>query len=161
MRELLTDYNVLCTRTGQTVQKEYNELLACLNDLYEQYNICEHDYEWYPYYINGIFYPVDKVINERRKVYGMTVEELAGTELDVGTVSRIINGKNMPRRNTIDILLKNLAWKVFSIVIKWYQKMCMPMNYGMYLLMLLRAEISICVRRYIASGQICWIWVYM
>lgn len=109
LRELLTDYNVLCTRTGQTVQKEYNELLACLNDLYEQYNICEHDYEWYPYYINGIFYPVDKVINERRKVYGMTVEELAGTELDVGTVSRIINGKNMPRRNTIDILFKKLG----------------------------------------------------
>ena len=109
LRELLAYRNSLCMHTGRCSQKEYDELLKCLNDLYAQYNIHEHDYEWYPYYINGIFYPVDQFINERRMLYGMTVEELAGTQLDIGTVSRIINGKNMPRRSTIDILFQRLG----------------------------------------------------
>ncbi len=107
-RELLIYRNRLCIYLHRGTEEEYNELCECLDDLYSKYNINEHNYEWYPYYINGIFYPVDKFINERRMVYGITVEELAGAELDVGTVSRIINGKNMPRRSTIDILFKRL-----------------------------------------------------
>lgn len=109
LRELLIYRNSLCVYSGRDSQKEYAKLLECLDDLYAQYDIHEQDYEWYPYYINGIFYPVDKVVNERRILYGMTVEKLAGTELDAGTISRIINGKNMPRRNTIDMLFKKLG----------------------------------------------------
>lgn len=109
LRELLTYRNRLCIYLRKDTENEYNEFLECLDNLYSKYNIREHDYEWYPYYINDIFYPVEKVINERRIACGITVEELAGTELDVGTVSRIINGKNMPRRSTIDILFKRLG----------------------------------------------------
>lgn len=34
--------------------------------------------EWYPYYNSDWeLYPVEKLIDERRRLYGMTVEELA------------------------------------------------------------------------------------
>ncbi|MGN1188102.1 MAG: helix-turn-helix domain-containing protein [Lachnospiraceae bacterium] len=107
--ELLKFRSKLCGLLGIDEQKEYTELKNCLIDLYSEYGIQAHRYQWYPYYINGIYYPVEKFINERRIMNGMTVEELAGTELDVGTVSRIINGKHMPRQKTLDILFRNLG----------------------------------------------------
>lgn len=109
LMELLELRSKLCGLLGIDEQKEYTELKNCLIDLYSEYGIQAHQYQWYPYYINGIYYPVEKFINERRIMNGMTVEELAGTELDVGTVSRIINGKHMPRQKTLDILFRNLG----------------------------------------------------
>ena len=99
--------NGLCSNKEDT---ECIELTECLTDLYSEYDVHMENYEWYPYYIEGRYYPVEKVINERRIMYGMTIEELAGTDCDVSTVSRIINGKNTARINTVNMLLDKLGF---------------------------------------------------
>ena len=99
--------NRLC---GNKADIECDELEECLLWLYKEYDINVKNYEWYPYYIEGRYYSIENVINERRMMYGMTIEELAGTDCDVSTISRMINGRNSARISTLNKLLDKLGF---------------------------------------------------
>ncbi len=65
--------------------------------------------EWYPYYVGWNFYSVEGLIDERRKMLGMSMEELAEGVCTYETVSRIVNCKVKPTRTTLEKLLKKLG----------------------------------------------------
>ena len=67
--------------------------------------------EWYPYYIDCAFYPVEKLIDERRRLHGVTIEELADGICTSETVSRIINRRVSPKYSTVAALLDKLGLK--------------------------------------------------
>ncbi len=89
----------------------WDEFLECYEKLCEEYGHRGELFEWYPYYLDCDFCPVEKLIDERRQMHGMSMEELAGTDCSVKTVSRIINGNNSPSYNTSKCLLDKLGLK--------------------------------------------------
>ena len=65
--------------------------------------------EWYPYYVGWEFHSVEGLIDDRRKLLGMSMEELADGICSYETVSRIINCKVKPTRTILEKLLKKLG----------------------------------------------------
>lgn len=78
----------------------------------KRYDIGDNLFEWYPYYIGCAFYPVERLIDERRRIHGLTVRELAEGICSPETVSRIINRKVSPKYSTTVAMLDNVGLKV-------------------------------------------------
>lgn len=62
--------------------------------------------DYFPRYIEERAYNVNEVISQRRKMLGMTQEELASDVCDVTTISRLENGKVNLQRKYREVLLK-------------------------------------------------------
>ena len=100
-REKNSDYNI----------EGYSELLECLNELFKKYgHECEL-FEWYPYYVDCGFRCVNELIEERRRMRGMSIEALAGTTQSARNVQRIIRGQVSPSYKTSKELLDKLGLK--------------------------------------------------
>ena len=95
---------------GEAPDRQWDDFLEHYEWLRNKYHIKGELLEWYPYYNSDWeFYPVEKLINERRKLYGMTIEELAEGVCAPETVSRIINRRVSPKRSTVEALLDKLG----------------------------------------------------
>lgn len=100
-REKSSDYSI----------KGYIELLECLNKLFKKYGHERELFEWYPYYVDCGFCCVNELIEERRCMRGMSIEELAGTTQSARNVQRIIKGQVSPSYKTSKELLDKLGLK--------------------------------------------------
>ena len=100
-REKNSDYNI----------EGYSELLECLNELFKKYGYERELFEWYPYYVDCGFRCVNELIEERRRMRGMSIEELAGTTQSARNVQRIIKGQVSPSYKTSKELLDKLGLK--------------------------------------------------
>lgn len=100
-REKSSDYNI----------EGYSELLECLNELFKKYGHERELFEWYPYYVDCGFRCVNELIEERRRMHGMSIEELAGTTQSARNVQRIIRGQVSPSYKTSKELLDKLGLK--------------------------------------------------
>lgn len=107
---LLNKRHTLLELLGEEPDKQYDSFLEHYEWLRNRYHVEGELLEWYPYYNSDWeFYPVEKLINERRKLYGMTIEELAEGVCAPETVSRIINRRVSPKRSTVEALLDKLG----------------------------------------------------
>ena len=111
VRPLLRYMGIIENMLGIEDDGGWDEFLECYEKLCEEYEHRGELFEWYPYYLDSDFCPVEKLIDERRQMHGMSMEELAGTDCSVKTVSRIINGNNSPSYNTSKRLLDKLGLK--------------------------------------------------
>ena len=100
-REKNSDYNI----------EGYSELLECLNELFKKYGYERELFEWYPYYVDCGFRCVNELIEERRRMRGMSIEALAGTTQSARNVQRIIRGQVSPSYKTSKELLDKLGLK--------------------------------------------------
>ncbi len=109
---LLKNIEILRKLLGDEADRNWSEFYKHYEWLRNKYDVTGDLLEWYPYY-NGDweFYPVEKLINERRKLYGMTIEKLADGVCTPETVSRIINRRVSPRYSTVEALLDKLGLK--------------------------------------------------
>ena len=107
---LLRKRHALLELLGEVPDRQWDDFLEHYEWLRNKYHIKGELLEWYPYYNSDWeFYPVEKLINERRKLYGMTIEELAEGVCTPETVSRIINRRVSPKRSTVEALLDKLG----------------------------------------------------
>ncbi len=109
---LLKNMEILRELLGDKADSQWREFYEHYEWLRNKYDVTGELLEWYPYY-NGDweFYPVEKLINERRKLYGMTIEHLADGVCTPETVSRIINRRVSPKYSTVEALLDKLGLK--------------------------------------------------
>lgn len=91
--------------------ENYSVLLEGIDVLFKSNGHERELFEWYPYYVDCEFRCVNKLIDERRRMHGMSVEELAGTTQSVRNVQRIIKGQVSPSYNTSRELLDKLGLK--------------------------------------------------
>ena len=89
----------------------YSELLEGIDVLFKSNGHERELFEWYPYYVDCEFRCVNRLIDERRRMQGMSIEELAGTTQSVRNVQRIIKGQVSPSYNTSRELLDKLGLK--------------------------------------------------
>ena len=89
----------------------YCELLECLEGLFKRYGHERELFEWYPYYIDSGFRCVNELIDERRRMHNMSIEELAGTTQSARNVQRIVRGQVSPSYKTSKELLDRLGLK--------------------------------------------------
>ena len=68
--------------------QSYGELLECLEGLFKRYGHEQELFEWYPYYVDSDFRCVNELIDERRRMHNMSIEELAGTMQSARNVQR-------------------------------------------------------------------------
>lgn len=73
------------------------------------YEKAEELFGWYPYYVGWGIRSVEALIDERRKMLGISMEELADGICSYETVSRIVNCKVKPTRTILEKLLKKLG----------------------------------------------------
>lgn len=107
---LLRKRHALLELLGEAPDRQWDDFLEHYEWLRNKYHIKGELLEWYPYYNSDWeFYPVEKLINERRKLYGMTIEELAEGVCAPETVSRIVNRRVSPKRSTVEALLDKLG----------------------------------------------------
>lgn len=106
---LLRNRRTLLELLGEKADEQWDEFLEHYEWIRDKYNVTGELLEWYPYYNSDWeLYPVEKLIDERRRLYGMTVEELADGVCATETVSRIINRRVSPKRSTVEALLDKL-----------------------------------------------------
>ena len=106
---LLRNRRTLLELLGEKSDGQWDSFLEHYEWLRDKYNVTGELLEWYPYYNSDWeLYPVEKLIDERRRLYGMTVEELADGVCATETVSRIINRRVSPKRSTVEALLDKL-----------------------------------------------------
>lgn len=105
--ENIKKLNIMC---GNIEDIECSKFQECFSYLFTHYNVSNENYEWYPYYIEGRYYPIEELISERRIIYGITMEELAGLDCDVTTISRVLNGKSSARISTLNKLLDKIGF---------------------------------------------------
>ena len=75
---LLRNRRTLLELLGEKADEQWDEFLEHYEWIRDKYNVTGELLEWYPYYNSDWeLYPVEKLIDERRRLYGMTVEELA------------------------------------------------------------------------------------
>lgn len=87
---LLRNRRTLLELLGEKADEQWDEFLEHYEWIRDKYNVTGELLEWYPYYNSDWeLYPVEKLIDERRRLYGMTVEELADGVCATETVSRI------------------------------------------------------------------------
>ena len=60
----------------------YSELLEGIDVLFKSNGHERELFEWYPYYVDCEFRCVNRLIDERRRMQGMSIEELAGTDAE-------------------------------------------------------------------------------
>lgn len=111
IRPLLRYMLVLAQDNDKCRLEEYEELLEGCEHFFKMQG---HDYElfeWYPYYIDCGFCLVNDLINERRIMHGMTIEELAGTDCSARNLQRIIMKQVSPSFRTSRMLLDKLGLK--------------------------------------------------
>ena len=111
IRPLLRYMLVLAQDNDKGRLEEYEELLEGCECFFKMQG---HDYElfeWYPYYIDCGFCLVNDLINERRIMHGMTIEELAGTDCSARNLQRIIMKQVSPSFRTSRMLLDKLGLK--------------------------------------------------
>lgn len=89
----------------------YCELLECLEGLFKRYGHEQELFEWYPYYVDSGFRCVNELIDERRRMHNMSIEELAGTTQSARNVQRIVRGQVSPSYKTSKELLDKLGLK--------------------------------------------------
>lgn len=107
---LLRNRRTLLELLGEKADEQWDEFLEHYEWIRDKYNVSGELLEWYPYYNSDWeLYPVEKLIDERRRLYGMTVEELADGVCATETVSRIINRRVSPKRSTVEALLDKLG----------------------------------------------------
>lgn len=107
---LLRNRRTLLELLGEKADEQWDEFLEHYEWIRDKYNVTGELLEWYPYYNSDWeLYPVEKLIDERRRLYGMTVEELADGVCATETVSRIINRRVSPKRSTVEALLDKLG----------------------------------------------------
>lgn len=107
---LLRNRRTLLELLGKKADEQWDEFLEHYEWIRDKYNVSGELLEWYPYYNSDWeLYPVEKLIDERRRLYGMTVEELADGVCATETVSRIINRRVSPKRSTVEALLDKLG----------------------------------------------------
>ena len=87
------------------------ELLECVDELFRKYKHERELFEWYPYYVDSGFRCVNQLIDERRRMHGMSIEELAGTNQSARNVQRIVKGQSSPSYRTSKELLDKLGLK--------------------------------------------------
>lgn len=87
------------------------ELLECVDELFRKYKHERELFEWYPYYVDSGFRCVNQLIDERRRMHGMSIEELAGTNQSARNVQRIVKGQISPSYRTSKELLDKLGLK--------------------------------------------------
>lgn len=109
---LLRNRRTLLELLGEKADEQWDEFLEHYEWIRDKYNVTGELLEWYPYYNSDWeLYPVEKLIDERRRLYGMTVEELADGVCATETVSRIINRRVSPKHSTVEALLDKLGLK--------------------------------------------------
>ena len=87
---------------------ETNVQLDELRKLYEEYNVSAYmTDDCYLYRESGV-YCINEVIKTRRKMMGLTREQLCGDDVDVSTLWRIENKKKPVNRRTVHILFERL-----------------------------------------------------
>ena len=91
--------------------QSYGELLECLEGLFKRYGHEQELFEWYPYYVDSGFRCVNELIDERRRMHNMSIEELAGTTQSARNVQRIVRGQVSPSYKTSKELLDKLGLK--------------------------------------------------
>lgn len=106
---LLKNRKILLGSLGETVDERWDYFIKYYEWLRKIYKMEGELFEWYPYYIDYEFYPVEKVIDERRKLCGISIENLADEVCTPETVSRIINRRVSPKYSTVDALLCKLG----------------------------------------------------
>ena len=107
---LLRNRRTLLELLGEKADEQWDEFLEHYEWIRDKYNVTGELLEWYPYYNSDWeLYQVEKLIDERRRLYGMTVEELADGVCATETVSRIINRRVSPKRSTVEALLDKLG----------------------------------------------------
>lgn len=107
---LLRNRRTLLELLGEKADEQWDEFLEHYEWIRDKYNVSGELLEWYPYYNSDWeLYPVEKLIDERRRLYGMTVEELADGVCATETVSRIINRRVSPKHSTVEALLDKLG----------------------------------------------------
>ena len=82
-----------------------------MDELFRKYKHERELFEWYPYYVDSGFRCVNQLIDERRRMYGMSIEELAGTNQSARNVQRIVKGQISPSYRTSKELLDKLGLK--------------------------------------------------
>lgn len=108
---LLKKRQVLLKVLGMDDDVKWDIFLKRYEWLRKRYDIGDNLFEWYPYYIGCAFYPVERLIDERRRIHGLTVQELAEGICSPETVSRIINRKVSPKYSTTVAMLDNVGLK--------------------------------------------------
>lgn len=109
---LLRNRRTLLELLEEKADEQWDEFLEHYEWIRDKYNVTGELLEWYPYYNSDLeLYPVEKLIDERRRLYGMTVEELADGVCATETVSRIINRRVSPKHSTVEALLDKLGLK--------------------------------------------------
>lgn len=107
---LLRNRRTLLELLGEKADEQWDEFLEHYEWIRDKYNVTGELLEWYPYYNSDWeLYPVEKLIDERRRLYGMTMEELADGVCATETVSRIINRRVSPKHSTVEALLDKLG----------------------------------------------------
>ncbi len=107
---LLRNRRTLLELLGEKSDGQWDSFLEHYEWLRDKYNVTGELLEWYPYYNSDWeLYPVEKLIDERRRLYGMTMEELADGVCATETVSRIINRRVSPKHSTVEALLDKLG----------------------------------------------------
>ena len=110
MCPLLKIRHTLLELLGEKPDKQWDDFLEHYEWLRNKYGVTGELLEWYPYYNSDWeFYPVEQLIDERRRLYGMTMEELAEGVCTPETVSRIINRRVSPKYSTVEALLDKLG----------------------------------------------------
>ena len=91
--------------------RDYRELSEAMENLFREYGHEHELFEWYPYYVDCGFYCVNELIAERRRMHGMSIEELAGDTQSARNVQRIVKGQVSPGYKTSKELLEKLGLK--------------------------------------------------
>ena len=109
IRPVLANIISLKQKTNATDVEVYRELLNAVNSMLEEHEHGRELFEWYPYYVDCGFRCVNELINERRCMYGMSIEELAGTIKSPRNIQRIVKGQISPSYNTQKEILDKLG----------------------------------------------------
>lgn len=108
---LIENKSLLTKLLGDEPDRHWDEFLVNYEYLRKRYRQTGNRFEWYPYYVDCDFYKVEKLIDERRIMHNMTMEELADGICTYETVSRIINRKVNPTLSVIQKMLNKLGLK--------------------------------------------------
>lgn len=108
---LIGNKRVLMKLLGEKLDSHWEAFAASYEYVRKElgYEKADELLEWYPYGACWNLHSVEGLIDERRKMLGMSMEELAEGICTYETVSRIVNCKVKPTRVILEKLLKKLG----------------------------------------------------